>query len=260
MRGHVRARLPGVDQLLDRLLVNAVAVNPQAGSEAWVRAVDLALAQPELVVVTMDGDRFAASGWRTGAGGTGATGAALEEARARAEAATVHAQRAGERVAEAKELLGRAVEQDLQRADQDTARRLKAATEALARLESERRDVVTEDGTIAAHLEELSERLSREEARVAELEAVLPDLEAEEAAGTERAMAQRVARGRLDERATAVQTLRRELEYGPAAWRSGARRCSAGSARWRSGSSDSRQRAGRGRSEADPARRGGSCH
>jgi chromosome segregation protein len=214
VRGHVRARLPGVDQLLDRLLLNAVAVDPAPGSEAWVRAVDLALAQPELVVVTMDGDRFAGSGWRTGAGGTGATGAALEEARHRAEAAVEHARVAGETVAAAREELRRAkgVEADQIRGQQEDARRLKSATDALARLEAERRDVVTEDGTIAAHLEELQERLHREGGRVAELESVLPALEAEEAAGTERAMAQRVARGRLDERANAVQTLRRELE------------------------------------------------
>src|SRR5439155_11733887 len=89
VRGHVRARLPAVEHLLDRLLRNAVAV------ESWSDAVDLSLAHPDLVVVTPDGDRFAATGWRTGAAGSGATGAALDEARRRVEdaAAAVEATR-----------------------------------------------------------------------------------------------------------------------------------------------------------------------
>src|SRR5207248_1048702 len=76
VRNHVRARLPGVEQLLDRLLGRAVAV-----TGGWEAALDLWLAQPELIVVTTEGDRFAAGGWRTGAASTGATGAALDEAK-----------------------------------------------------------------------------------------------------------------------------------------------------------------------------------
>ncbi|MCU1461003.1 MAG: smc, partial [Acidimicrobiales bacterium] len=44
VRSHVRARLPGVEALLDRLLVSAVAAHD------WVAALDLAIAHPELVV------------------------------------------------------------------------------------------------------------------------------------------------------------------------------------------------------------------
>jgi chromosome segregation protein len=72
--------------------------------------------------------------------------------------------------------------------------------------------VAVEQETVAAHLAELVERVEREEARVAELDAVLPALEAEEAAGAERVVAMRSARSRLDERTAAVAALRRDLD------------------------------------------------
>jgi chromosome segregation protein len=65
---------------------------------------------------------------------------------------------------------------------------------------------------VRSHLAELTERVAREAARVAELEQLLPGLEAEEAAGAERVMAMRAAQGRLNERAAAVASLGRELE------------------------------------------------
>ncbi|HLH29484.1 MAG TPA: hypothetical protein VKW77_11230, partial [Acidimicrobiales bacterium] len=48
--------------------------------------------------------------------------------------------------------------------------------------------------------------------RVAELAEILPGLEAEEAAGLERAAAQRAARGRIEQREAAVRALRTDLE------------------------------------------------
>ena len=47
-------------------------------------AVDLAIAHPELVVVTREGDRCAHGLWQLGAGSRGTTGAAVEEARQQA--------------------------------------------------------------------------------------------------------------------------------------------------------------------------------
>ena len=73
-----------------RLLARAVVV---AGD--WSRAVDLAVARPRLVVVTQAGDRCSQGIWRTGSHGTGATGAALEEARAALEQATSEAAAGG---------------------------------------------------------------------------------------------------------------------------------------------------------------------
>src|SRR5690606_30151784 len=99
VRSHVRGIRPGVDELLDVLVGGCVAVAD------WTAAVDVALAQPDAVVVTRSGDRFGPTGWRVGAAGSGATGAALEEARSKAEAANAAATRARDAAAEARRVL-----------------------------------------------------------------------------------------------------------------------------------------------------------
>ena len=68
-----------VNRLLDVLLSRVVFV------QSWADAVDAALAHPEAVVITGEGDKFASSGLRIGA--SGVTAAALEEAQLRAERA-----------------------------------------------------------------------------------------------------------------------------------------------------------------------------
>ncbi|MCU1381178.1 MAG: smc, partial [Acidimicrobiales bacterium] len=82
VREHVRAKDPQVSSALDVLLAGAVCVD---GS--WSAALDVAVAHPDAVVVTKAGDRFAAAGWRVGGASSGATGAALDEARGKADAA-----------------------------------------------------------------------------------------------------------------------------------------------------------------------------
>ena len=208
VRSHVRARLPSVDHLLDRLLATAVAV------DRWEDALDLALAHPGLVAVTRAGDRFAAGGWRTGTGVAGATGASLEEARRRAEEATATVVGLEARTAEADEALAtaKAAEAAAGRELDANDGRLSAGTDALARLEAERRDATTEAEALRRPMEDAGERLARDEARVAELTDALPALEAEEAAGAERASSVRAARARIEERAAAVTTLRTDLE------------------------------------------------
>jgi chromosome segregation protein len=209
VRAHVRSRLPSVDRLLDTLLGSAVVVDG-----GWEEALDLALAHPGLVAVTREGDRFATGGWRAGAAGTGATGAALEEARARAAEAEGAAAGAREQVRAARVELdeARRVEGQLAKQLDDNDSRLTAAADALQRTETERRDVGVEYEALRSQMAELTERVEREAARVAELAALLPGLENEEAAGAERVMAMRASQGRLTERAAAVGALRRELE------------------------------------------------
>ena len=68
-----------INRLLDVLLSRVVFV------QSWADAVDAALAHPEAVVITGEGDKFASSGLRIGA--SGVTAAALEEAQLRAERA-----------------------------------------------------------------------------------------------------------------------------------------------------------------------------
>ena len=208
VRGHVRSRLPSVEHLLDGLLATAVAV------ETWRDALDLALAHPGLIAVTRDGDRFAGTGWRTGAGTAGATGAALEEANQRAEetAAEVGRLQSAERTAAEALAQARAAEDAASRALDANDGRMTAAADALARLEAERRDVETETHALARPQEEAQERLARDEARIAELEAALPALESDEASGAEQLNALRTARARLDERTEAVAALRTDVE------------------------------------------------
>jgi chromosome segregation protein len=210
LRRHVRGARPGVDGLLDALVGSAVVVDG-----TWAAAVDAALAHPEAVVVTPDGDRFGLTGWRVGAAGAaGATGAALEEARLRAAEAERSMVVAGSRLADARQALDearRAVE-DLSRQLDGNDGRLAAGGDGLQRVETDRRDAATEAEALQTHLDELAARVGREQERIAELEASLPSLEAAEMAIAERGRAMGEARSRLEERAAEVGALRTDLE------------------------------------------------
>jgi len=209
VRRHVRARRPDVDALLDSLLGTAVAIDG-----GWPAAVDAALAHPDAIVVTSDGGRFGGTGWRVGTASTGATGAALEEARERAEAAATTATHAESSLHGARSLLdeARQAEAALSRQLDELDGRLTAATDGLQRVEGDRRDASTEADGLRSHAGELAERLAREQARVAELELTLPLLEAEEADTAERARAMADAKAHLEERAGAVGSQRADLE------------------------------------------------
>ena len=54
----------------------------------WETGMDVALANPELIIVTRDGDRFASSGWRIASGRAVVTRSAVEESQAAAREAT----------------------------------------------------------------------------------------------------------------------------------------------------------------------------
>ena len=209
VRHHVRGREPAVVRALDALLAGAVLVDG-----GWEAALDAAIAHPHLTVVTRAGDRFGGGTWRIGASRTGVTVAALDDARERAASAasvlTDDTARAAEATAELEAAVAAAAEAARSLDANDGG--LTAAADALRRLESERRDVAVEGDAVRVHLDELAERIGREAARVAQLDDVLPGLEAEEAAGAERLEALRSARDRLEERVTAVGALRTGLE------------------------------------------------
>ena len=116
----------------------------RAGS--WGQAVDLAIADPGLVVVTDEGDRFGHAGWRIGAAGGGATAAALEEATTKASSAQQELARLDTSVAGA-----RAELQAARQHEQELTRRLdahdagfSANSEAYARAQAERRESLGE--------------------------------------------------------------------------------------------------------------------
>jgi len=214
LRWHVRAGNTAVDGLLDALFGTAVVIDGD-----WTVAVDLALAHPGSVIVTRDGDRFGMTGWRVGGPASGATGAALTEARERAVEASERAVAAEATYATARATLAEArrVQQESGRVLDDHDMRVSGTTDALARVESERRDGQTEIESLTAHLTDFVTRIDSERARVAELEDVLPALELDESGALERGRSMAAMRSRLEERAAAVGALRTDIEVRAAA-------------------------------------------
>jgi chromosome segregation protein len=205
---HVRSGRPGVAGLLDALVGNAVRV------DSVDEAIDVALAHPELVVVTPDGDRFAANGWRIGAAAGGATASALTDAKEQALAASEAFAVASRVEADAKQALGAARELEAalsRRLDQNDAH-FTAASEGLARALGQRREFQAELEGIDRSVVELQQHIEQERRRVAELEAVLPALDADEQAEAEAAKRRGEARADLEARAAVLASRRRELE------------------------------------------------
>ena len=208
VRPHVRSQQAGVAELLDATIGSAIRVS------TWTEAIDLAIANPDAVVVTDDGDRFSPTGWRVGVTSSGATASALEEAqerrgiadaeletRGRAEhAAGLELQTAGHREAE--------LSRQLDTHDAGFS----ASSNALARSQSDRRDAQAEFENLEHSLADSAERLDRERSRIAELDALVPALEAGEAAEAEAAKARGEARARLDARAAQLANRRQDLE------------------------------------------------
>jgi chromosome segregation protein len=208
MRTQVHSQLPAVSAFLDELLASAVL------AASWPAAVDLAAARPDLVVVTADGDRFSGRLWRTGTGGAGTTGAALAEARHLAGVALGDAEAAGVglRVArqgrdEAKTARDAAV-----RAVDAHAARRRSTMEAARRSEAELADGRAEAEAAATELEDTNGRVGADDARVAELEGLLVELEEAAAVEADGVRAERVERSRLAQRAAAVATWRHDVQ------------------------------------------------
>jgi chromosome segregation protein len=208
VRPHVRSSQNGMTELLDAIIGAAVRVS------TWADAIDVAIANPQAVVVTNDGDRFGPSGWRVGVAGGGATASALEEAQERLGIATTELD-ARSRAEQA----GRAELHEARRREADLSRQLdthdagfSASSDALARTQSDRREAQTELETLEHAVGEAAERLNRERARIAELDALVPALEADEAAEAAAAKARGETRAGLDARAALLASRRQDLE------------------------------------------------
>lgn len=209
VRGHVRSSNAAVSRLLDGLIGSAVAVEG-----GWEVAVDTVLAHPSAVVVTRDGDRFGQQGWRVGVASAGATGAALEEARTKAEAAAAHLATWDDTLKAARAALHGATQQenDLTRRLDINDTRFTAAADALNRSQAERREAATEAESLSLTSKELDDRITRDRNRILELEALLPTLEADETAEVAHTRAAQEARTQLDQKVATVAQLRKEFE------------------------------------------------
>jgi len=209
VRAHVRAADPAVGALLDRLVGTAVVVDG-----GWEAALDVSLREAEIVAVTRAGDCFGRSGWRVGATITGATGAALDDARSNLAQAGTALDAAEDELAAAAAAAQTARREldELGRRLDDNDARFTAASEGLSRAQATRRELGTELAAIEPTLAELDERLARDRARLATLEARLPELEQQAVA--ERAVRERLrgARQELDRAMQEHLGRRRDLE------------------------------------------------
>ncbi len=209
VRAHVHAVHPEVGPLLDVILGSVLAVDGDV-----LDAVELAVAHPEVVVVTMKGDRLGPSGWRVGTAATEATGAALREATEQLAEAEAHraSRRAALDVAKAARQEADRVLADATRDRSQAERRRDDALASLQKAEARERDLATERGAVGPRVAELEERLVRERGRVAELAALLPELEAAEELARAGARSMAEQRKVIEERGAAVGALRRDLE------------------------------------------------
>jgi chromosome segregation protein len=174
VRTHVRARQGGAiaESVLDTLVGRAVRV------DGWEEAIDLSLARDDLVVVTPEGDRFAATGWRVRNAAGVVTKAAVEEAQRRAEAGAAASELARAALTEARIASSRA--RDARTAAERAADRHGAALEA-KRTEVER--AAEEQTRLAAELDDARNAVFDAQQRLAEVTAeetqlvrALPDL------------------------------------------------------------------------------------
>ncbi|MFO7591194.1 MAG: AAA family ATPase [Acidimicrobiia bacterium] len=119
----VRARVPGLDDALARLLGRTVLVAD------WRVALDLVLANPEIVAVTPEGDRLGGEGpWHVGGAHDAAvTQGVLDEAHERATAAEVARAEADRTVEAARAALGAARAAEVRRVATEERRAIIAA-------------------------------------------------------------------------------------------------------------------------------------
>ena len=246
VRRHVRVRHGGsvAESVLDTLVGRAVRV------DGWEEAIDLSLARDDLVVVTPEGDRFAASGWRVRSATSVVTAASVEEARRRAEDAAAGAELARAHLTESRIVLSRCRDArttaerandrhssacETGRADRDrsaeeqrrVAAELDEARAAVVAAQQRLADVTAEQAQLAGSLPGLQEALEAwealEERRVA-LRGLRQELEVRVAGVLERrrvlaerqAEVERRLQGHAEERATAASRRRRLEAEGTA--------------------------------------------
>ncbi len=218
LRALVRARANApehVTRVLDGLFSRAfVAVG-------WDMGMDLAAANPDLVIVTREGDRFAASGWRVASGRSLVTRSTVEEAqRAATDAqAQVGPARAARADADALAVSAR-------RRLNDASSNLAQSRAEFERLEGEvlRLDALLEDlansvESLEVEVEELTAQIVAIDQELVTLRERLPALEAAVADAAERQRQAEAARAGIEQlrhdagaRATALS--RREAEFG----------------------------------------------
>jgi chromosome segregation protein len=146
LRALVRARrdAPGhVARVLDALLSRAFVASD------WESGIEVAIANPDLVVVTLEGDRFASSGWRVASGLAMVTRSTVEQAREDAERASRELVPLRQRLVDADAALAVALQ------------RFNLATSALATARGDDERLVGEIARLSLEGDELTETIER---------------------------------------------------------------------------------------------------
>ena len=209
LRDRVSTTHAAIDSLLDTLLKDAVCV-----TGGWSEAIDLAVEQPGLTVVTATGDCCGPNGWSVGSGANAATAAALEAAKAGVRESTARR--------EAAEAARTSAESTHQRARQrlETALveleanddLLTRSSDAIERIQRERRDLTSDRGVLEARSAELGQAVDRDRPRLVDLEARLVELEVAENLERSAATDAHTKRRDLGDRVQAAATKRAEFE------------------------------------------------
>jgi len=209
LRPRVRALNPEVEPLLDTLLSVAYGVDG-----TWRDAMDASQRHARAVVVTRQGDRFGPSGWRVGLSGTGATGAALDEARSKASWAKDEAAAIAEQLSNAQAAMGKANQQarSAEDAARDATNRLQTAKGTMERAKNQLGQFENDSGRLIQQIEEVEARSAADNVQLEELRAALPAAEIEEAEYQRRVEALSRSRSSLAERTRATDKARKDLE------------------------------------------------
>ena len=209
----VRGLRPGLDSVLARLFAQFVLVDG-----GWEQALDVALANPGVVAVTRDGDRFGGpSAWRAGPSGSSVvTPAALADATARADAAEIARAAAESEVEIARQRLAAARRAELRATEEERRRRVELE-QVTARAAQLRREVEVgaasleaRRATLAARADELE--TSRTAGPVAEAAA-----QARLSAAARQRDEARARRAEVDRLRSQAAALRRDFELRGAA-------------------------------------------
>jgi len=211
----VGSSVPGLDVVLGRLLERTVVVDG-----TWEQALSVAVANPELIVVTPDGDRLDGRGaWHAGGTVVGASPQAAEEARRRAAEAAEARDSAELALAEARAALeeARRWEAAGDKALDSHRARQAARSAAVERLQAERAEAEAEAAALEEHAAALAAQAEGELARRQALEDRYPALEAAEDEERLQESSRRAAADALEAETRAATAARREHELRVAA-------------------------------------------
>jgi len=180
----------------------------------WSEAIDLAVEQPGLTVVTATGDCCGPNGWNVGSGANAATATALEAAKAGVRESTARRE-----AAEAARTSAESTHQEARHRLETALVELEAnddlltrSSDAIERIQRERRDLTSDRGVLEARTAELGQVVDRDRPRLVDLEARLVELEVAENLERSAATDAHIKRRDLGDRVRAAATKRAELE------------------------------------------------